>query len=78
MCHENRQFRMPEDMAGRSAKDHLSQPALGIGTLDEQIGVQVGGILEDRLTPPYGICHCVSPAPLQCRSVAGDWPTPRP
>jgi hypothetical protein len=47
MCHENRQFRMRKNMAGCAAKDHLAKSALGVGTLEEKIGVEFRRKFED-------------------------------
>ena len=49
MRHQDRQTGFRQDMAGRPAEDHLAQPAVRIGALDQQIGAERGGLLEDRL-----------------------------
>jgi hypothetical protein len=36
-------------MAGSSSEDHLSKAALGVSSLDEKIGVQLGCVFEDGL-----------------------------
>jgi hypothetical protein len=47
MGHENRQLRMRENMAGCAAEDHLAKSALGVGPLDEKIGMECRRIFED-------------------------------
>ena len=35
--HQDRQLGLGQDVAGRPAEDHLAQPALGVGALDQQV-----------------------------------------
>src|SRR5215472_14180222 len=51
MRHQDRQGRICQDVPGGSAENHLSQPALGIGALDQQV----------TLTLPLAVC---GPAPV--------------
>jgi hypothetical protein len=55
MGHENRQFRMRKNMAGCAAKDHLAKSALGVGTLDEKIGMEFRRIFEDGFACGAGL-----------------------
>ena len=52
MRHKYRQLRFLENLAGGAAEDHLAQPALGIGALDDQIGAPAAGFGQDRLADP--------------------------
>src|SRR3954469_887303 len=47
--YQDRQGGRRQDMAGGPAEDHLAQPALRIGSLDQEVGAQCPGLLQDRL-----------------------------
>src|SRR5262245_19522064 len=49
VCHEHRQFRVAENVAGGAAKDHLAQSALGVGALDQEIAAQRLRVGQNRL-----------------------------
>src|SRR5262249_9307233 len=49
VCHEHRQLRVAENVAGGAAKDHLPQSALGVGALDEEIAAQRLRVGQNRL-----------------------------
>src|SRR5579875_1009998 len=49
MGHQDRQRRRRDDVARRAAEDHLAQPALGIGALDQEIGAEARGLFEHGL-----------------------------
>src|SRR3954468_19785337 len=36
--HDHREIGLVEDVAGRAAENHLPQPTLGVGALDDQVG----------------------------------------
>ena len=41
---------MRKNMARRPAEDHLADPALGIGALDQEVAADRFGMIEDRLS----------------------------
>src|SRR5260370_8730456 len=49
MRHQDRQGRICQDVPGGSAENHLSQPALGIGALDQQVTLQRRCVRQDGL-----------------------------
>src|SRR5262245_52093205 len=49
VCHEHRQLRVAENVAGGAAKDHLAQSALGVGALDQEIAAQRLRVRQNRL-----------------------------
>jgi hypothetical protein len=49
MRHQDRQGRICQDVPGGSAENHLSQPALGIGALDQQVTLQRRRVRQDGL-----------------------------
>src|SRR5215470_4422541 len=70
MCHEHRQFRVAENVAGGAAKNHLPQSALGVGTLDQEVAAQRLRVGQNRLTrhaaiKTYGQRFCRHPIQLQ-------------
>ena len=50
MRHQDRQGRTCQDVPRGSAENHLSQPALGIGALDQQITLQRCCVRQDGVT----------------------------
>ena len=70
MCHEHRQFRVVDNVAGGAAKDHLPQSALGVGALDQEVSAQRLRVGQNRLTrhaaiKTYGQRFCRHPVQLQ-------------
>src|SRR6476620_4176639 len=70
VCHEHRQFRVVENVAGGAAKDHLPQSALGVGALDQEVATQRLRVGQNRLTrhaaiKTYGQRFCRHPVQLQ-------------
>ena len=50
MRHQDRQGRICQDVPGGSAENHLSQPALGIGALDQQVTLERRCVRQNGLT----------------------------
>src|SRR5258708_15677207 len=70
VCHEPRQFRVVENVAGGAAKDHLPQSALRVGALDQEVAAQRLRVSQNRLTrhaaiKTYGQRFCRHPVQLQ-------------
>ena len=51
MCHQDRNGGFAQDVPRGAAEDHLAQPALGVGALDDQIG----GLEEHNMLNSPGI-----------------------
>src|SRR5215468_2368985 len=70
VCHEHRQLRVAENVAGGAAKDHLPQSALGVGALDQEVAAQRLRVGQNRLArhaavKTYGQRFCRYPIQLQ-------------
>ena len=49
MRHQHRYGRLGQHIARGPAQDHLAEPAMAIGTHDQQIGIGLLGMLQQRM-----------------------------
>src|SRR5260221_7578584 len=61
MSHDDWDFCFHDDVARRSAEDHLAQPALRVGALDQEIGPGFLRLVEIRLTRRARLGNDVTP-----------------
>jgi hypothetical protein len=55
MRHQDRHHRIFKDVTCRSAKDHLAQAALGVGSLDEEIAADRGRVVENNVARVHAL-----------------------